>query len=54
MGKPGFVTSHSAFPLPDIMFDSEALRARVIEDFGFEAFKQRLSEILAPLLKTNP
>ncbi len=43
-------SSMSGLRLPDIMFDPEALRARVIEEFGFEAFKQRLSEILEPLL----
>ncbi len=41
----------SKIPLPDIMFDPEALRARVIEEFGFEAFKKRLSEILSETLK---
>ncbi len=35
--------------LPEIMFDPEALRARVIEAYGYEKFKQRLSEILKPL-----
>ncbi len=43
--------SRSAIQLSDIMFDPEALRARVIEAYGYERFKQRLSEILEPLLK---
>jgi len=37
--------------VPAIIFDPEALRAKVIEHFGYEKFKQRLSEILAPLLE---
>lgn len=39
--------------LPEIMFDPTALRARVIEEFGYERFKQRLSDILEPLLKSG-
>lgn len=31
----------------------EALRAKVIEYFGFEKFKQRLAAILGPLLNAE-
>jgi glycosyltransferase involved in cell wall biosynthesis len=44
--------SRSAIRLPDIMFDPEALRVRVIEAYGYEKFKERLSAILEPLLKS--
>ncbi|MGI9087341.1 MAG: glycosyltransferase family 4 protein [Chthoniobacterales bacterium] len=43
---------HAPIPLPDIMFDPEALRARVIEAYGYERFKERLRDVLAPLLKS--
>ncbi|MGI8960856.1 MAG: glycosyltransferase family 4 protein [Bryobacteraceae bacterium] len=37
--------------IPEIVFQPEELREKVIEYFGFERFKERLHEILAPLLK---
>lgn len=43
----------SGLNIPEIVFQPEELRRRVIEEFGFERFKQRLSEILAPLLESG-
>ena len=45
--------SQSAIQIPEIVFQPEALHAKVIEHFGFERFKQRLGEILEPLLKAE-
>lgn len=45
--------SRSALRIPEIVFQPEELREKVIEHFGFEKFKQRLGEILAPLLESR-
>ncbi len=45
-----FRLSPSSPRLPDIMFDPEGLRARVIDAYGYERFVERLRDVLKPFV----
>ncbi len=48
--RPGFPKLKCSMQIPDIIFDPAALRRKAIDAYGYDRFKQRLEEVLRPLL----